>query len=103
MTTSSVCTDLVGGSLNCSQTGYQSLIVTLPTIAAGVQYNLLVTNVRNPGSYRPTTTFFTVETKTSDQISSYAKGTISTVFTNSQPSPFTDITYKYVPGAYGSN
>lgn len=101
MTILSTCTDLALTPLTCTQTSYQTLIVTLPSILAAAQYGLIVSNVLNPASYRSTASSFTIETKTADQVSSYAKGTISTIFTNSQPSSFVALTYRFTPGAYG--
>ena len=44
--------------MNCSQISYQTFVVSLPKIISNLQYIVIVTNVRNPPSYRPTATFF---------------------------------------------
>lgn len=59
MTLNSTCQDLNGANLTCIQTNYQSLMVTLPNITGGIQYDVVVNNVRNPASYRPIASNFT--------------------------------------------
>lgn len=100
MTLGSTCLDLNGVTLNCTQTNYQSLIVTLPSISGSAQYGVNVSSVRNPASYRPITSNFTFETKTSDQISSYNRETKAISFINSVPSAFSNLTYSFSPAAY---
>ena len=100
MTATSACTNL---SFTCTQTSFQDMIITLPSIAAGAQYLVNITNVRNLPSYRPSTGSFTATTKTSDQISTYAQGSIASTFTNSLPSSFNNIVYSFTPGAFGSS
>ena len=60
MTATSLCYDLLGDSLNCTQTSYQNVIVTLNSqISSGTAFGAKVSNIRNPPSYRPLTSNFT--------------------------------------------
>lgn len=102
MTITSTCTDLAGTALNCTQTSYQGLIVTLPTVASGVQFGVIVSNVVNPPSTRPSTTNFQFQTKTSDQLSTYASRSITNPLTVSLPSAFANLTYSFSPAAYST-
>ena len=64
---------------------------------------MIISNIRNPPSYRPTATNFTFETKTGDLVNSFATGTFSTPFVNSIPSLFQQVNHTYTPGQYGSS
>ena len=100
MTLASACTDLNGNTLNCTLTSYQAVAVSLPNVPAGVQYGVIISNIRNPPSYRPTASNFTLTTKTADLISIYAQGTIAPNLANSLPSSFTALSYSFTPAAY---
>jgi hypothetical protein len=101
LTSASLCTDLNGLPLTCTQNSFQGLTVTLPAVASSVQFGVIVTLIRNPASYRPTSGNFTALTQTGDQVSSYASGNFSTPIINSLPSIFTSLTYTFSPGSFG--
>lgn len=102
MTANSTCTDLNSITLTCSLSSYQSLTVILSAVSSGAQFGVIVSNVRNPPSYRPTTNSFNFTTQTADQVSIYSYGVYSTSLSNSVPSIFSSISYSFNPGAYGS-
>jgi hypothetical protein len=102
MTVGSTCTNLAGTAVTCSQTSYQGLVVTLEAVGAGVQFGVVVSLVRNPPSYRPSTVNFVFATKTADQLSSYAYRTIVNSLTNSVPSAFSSVSYSFSPAAYAN-
>ena len=101
MTSASACTDLAGTALTCTQTSYQDLIVTLPAVVGSAQYGVIITKVQNPASYRPTTSGFSAQVKTSDQISIYTSQTLGAVFSNDVPSSFVTLSYTFTPGSFG--
>jgi len=88
MNSNSTCIDLSANALTCTQTSLQNLTVTLPVVAAGTDFGVVISNVNNPASYRPLASNFTATTKTADQISIYANSTIAPTLINSQPSNF---------------
>lgn len=100
MTLNSTCTDLNAVTLNCTLTSYQAVSVSLSAISSGVQYGVIISNIRNPPSYRPTASNFTFQTKTTDLISIYSSGTIAPNLANSLPSSFSSLSYSFAPGAY---
>jgi len=103
MSANSTCTDLSNAVISCTISSFQSLSVVLPYIATNVQFGISISNIRNPGSYKPTTTPFTVITKSNDLISSFASGSFNQVLSNSLPSIFQTISYSFSPGAYGDS
>lgn len=95
MTASSLCSGLPNISLNCSQNSYQSLQVTLIAVTGRSSFSFNISNIRNAGSYKPMSGSFTFITKTSDQVSTYASGSLlassDPLLTNSEPSKFTNV------------
>ncbi len=102
-TANSACMDLLGAPLNCTQGSFRSMQVILNDITANTLFGVIITNIRNPPSYKPTASNFTFETKTSDLVNSYATGIYSTPFLNSVPSTFQQLSYTFTPGRYGSS
>lgn len=74
MNSNSSCTDGSNLILICTTIGYQNLQITLGSVAGNNEFLIVITNIRNPASYKPTSQPFTFKTKTSDQISTYAEG-----------------------------
>lgn len=58
MTASSSCKDLGGVSIVCTQTSYQALMVTLNGVSGSTLFGVVVTNIRNPPSYKPVSSSF---------------------------------------------
>jgi hypothetical protein len=102
-TTNSLCTDLVGTALTCTQGSYTSMQVTLNVVIGSTLFGVIISNIRNPPSYKPTATSFTFQIKTGDLVSIFTTGTYSTPFVNSVPSVFTQVIYSFTPGQYGSS
>jgi hypothetical protein len=88
MTVNSTCTDLSLNPLSCISDSYQALQVILPAIAGGVQFGVIISNIRNYASFQPINSSFSFITKTNDQISTFASGSVSPSLVNSVPSSF---------------
>ena len=94
------CTDSVGANLVCVPSTAQKIVVTLPSIASAQQFQVNISSIRNAPSYRPTAVSFSALTLTSDRVSTFASGSISTPLANSAPSSLDYLTYTFTPGSY---
>ena len=103
LSVNSACTDLGGIALSCTQGSYTTLQVSLNAVSGNSIFGVIITNIRNPSSYKPTASYFSFITRTIDLVSSYASGSVLTAFTNSVPSIFQQISYSFFPGSYGSS
>jgi hypothetical protein len=102
-TITSTCTDLLGAILNCTQGSFRSMQVALTAVGGNTLFGVIINNIRNPPSYRPTATNFIFEAKTGDLVNSFATGVFSTPFLNSVPSTFSQLSYSFTPGQYGTS
>lgn len=89
--------------LNCIIGSYTSLQVSLSAVSGNTIFGVIINNIQNSPSYKPTASYFSFITKTIDLVSSYASGSVIKVFTNSVPSSFRQISYSFFPGSYGSS
>ena len=70
---SSTCTDLSSGALNCTLTSLVALEVTLNSaVTSNTDFGVVISNIKNPPSYKPLANSFVFTTKTADEISTYA-------------------------------
>lgn len=100
MSSSSACKDGNNGNLACTTISFQKIRIILSAVSSNNEFTVLVDNVRNPPSYRPNSLPFTFSTTTADQISTFAEGPFTTALSNSVPNDFTQINYRFTPGAY---
>ena len=83
LTGSTTCTDLAASVLVCSHTAnVLSVNLGSSAIAATTEFGVIVSNVRNPPSYKPVSGFEFL-TKTASEIDSYASKTSTESLANS--------------------